>query len=367
MVLTVLVAAGCSDDAAVPASTSTTSPSEQAGILEGRGQMVTWTDEGLFVYGGQSNDRTAPYRSGAALVDPSTAAVTALPEPPFEAPLETGSEAATSGRHVLLIGRPFARRVTIDADTDECRPGGLAAAQFSLDDGSWETVELPGTLVEQLSPDPEQGVRVLGVTSDDRVVVEPTYGQALTPGESRTWTYRAADGEWAQLPPADTTVEQSCLAGDRLVVSSSRLVDESTVELTVGVLDLDTGGWTASSPLTAVLWGPALVCAQDVALVHSNSYDLGTFRLSLDPMGSWEELPDLPDDAKFAHPVVAGDQVLLANRERPEAGLVLDPTAFTWERVDMSPWYWPTLPVWTGEAFVVLDHVDDGISLVPLP
>lgn len=362
VVLLVLLAAACADDGgpvveAPPAA-------ELDGILQRTGQALAWTGEALFVYGGESADASAPYLGGAALVDPDTAAVTPLPEPPFDAPLETGGVAATSGGDVVLLGRTCAERVDVDADTVACRPGGLVGAQLSLDEGTWRLLDVPDGVVEQLSPDPEQDVRLLGVTGDDRVVLQLPHGRALPAGESRTWTYRAADGEWEELPAFDRVVDDSCLAGDRLVVRSSDLVDESTIDVIVGVLDLADGGWTTSPTFTAQLWGPALTCAGDTALVYSDSYDQGTFRLALDPMGSWEELPSPPDGIGFARQVAVGDRVLFTSQDGPTVGRLLDPVTFTWQQVELPPWRWPTLPVWTGDQLVV---VDDGISTVELP
>jgi hypothetical protein len=361
-----LLAAGCGDDAEPASSPPATGPGPApTGILLDRtGQHVAWTGEGLFVHGGQ--DAGQVDLGGTALVDPVTAGVTALPDPPFAAPIASFGVTAAVGTEVVLIGEPCARRVEVDADTDVCEPGGLEAAVYSLEEGRWRSVELPDELLAQVSPDPELTIRLLGVTSDGRVVVEAPSGGRRQPGEAPFWTYRPDGDEWQQLDPVEVAAEQACLAGDQLVVSSSRLVDDSTIELTLGVLGPD-GGWATSPTLTAELWGPALLCGNDVVLVHSSAYDQGTFRLAFDGPGGWDELPSLPfDPGSPPVAIPAGDRLVLAPRDRTTA-LVLDPVAFTWGRITLGRWTWPTRPVWTGDDLVVLDHRADGISAVPLP
>lgn len=159
-----------------------------------RSQPITaWTGTHLFVYGGVDSPGAAPL-GDAALVDPSSGEVTALPPAPFEVPLDSFGAAAVVGDAVFLLGILCSE--PSEDNVGSCEPGDYAAAQFSLAEQTWRSVELPSELGEVRSGHR----RSLGVTSDGRVVLFLGPANVSDPAIPYFWTYSPASGEWANLP-----------------------------------------------------------------------------------------------------------------------------------------------------------------------
>lgn len=374
VVLLAAAAVACGDDSSSEVSAGQeSSPDSTAvgteGILGREFQAVAWTDSGLFVYGGRDPqiDGGDPL-GGAALVNAESGAVEALPEPPVPAPLATRSVAASTGADVLVFGE-LCESVAETEDTQLCAPGGLAGAVYSLDEGAWRPVEVPPELVEASDPRRPWIVQLLGVTDGGRIVLDLTLEGQRAVGDTPFWTFDPTNDEWTQLSDPGVTVDEACLAGGRIAVSSS-LVDDNFVysDVTLNVLTVDEGAsdWTQGSPLQETRWAerPHLYCGEDFGVVYGNA-DVGpraAFRQHLAAGEEWLPLEPIPDTVTPYGSASTGESLVLFGLEIRAVELAADGEG--WRPLDLPPWRESVPPVWTGDAFVIIDpSAEDGVSI----
>jgi hypothetical protein len=331
-----------------------------AEFLHRTGPATAWTGGRLFVYGG------APHRypdvdfvfGDAALADPETGEIELLGAPPMD-PL-IGATATVAGGHAVVVGRRCAE-IDVDVDEDEgddgCRPGTYAVADYSLNERSWQDVDIPSDL-----EDIDDGLtRVLGATSDGRVVM--LLGGRHDPEVARPhefWTYAPVDATWEQLPPVGADVRGECLAGDTVVVASH-------AHLKLLSLAEDGAAWEQID-LATVERGSQVACGDDfLAVLDRASGGLATHPVGADLSGAdWVVDPRAPAVHSYADPIWTGEELLWINDATGRAA-AYDPSTQEWRRVDtgfgeVDLWD----PVWTGTELVSWHGASRGSGAGPI-
>lgn len=346
------VVVGCGDEptravdagqAASPSADSSagevSAPTE--GILNRAGSAVTGTPRGVFVYGG--SERGQPL-GGAVLIDPSSGEQQPLPEPPFEAPLAPHSVAASVDGDVFVFGETCQRRVEVDDTTTGCEPSGLAAAIYSLGDGSWRPVAVPEELIADSAPDRPWVVQSRGVTEGGGIVLDLIHEGNRATGQAPFWVYEIASDEWAHLEDPGVVVDDACVAGDDIVVVSSTPGENAVAtDVTLTMRSVSgRGAWASGPSLRDVVWSysPQVGCGDDFAVVYDSEAQVGgvddlrapSFLAAVgdgEPL-AWQALPDV-DQVLPGVEHWTGDRFLLVGLDG--AALALDPEALTWTPV----------------------------------
>jgi len=357
-----LVAVSCGDDTR---RVAVEAPSAEGDSVIGRDDPATaWTGSTLFVYGGRElGVSQAPPLPGAALVNPTSGAEEAVPDPPFELPLEEHAAAVAVGDEVFVMGIQCGQ--LLPDESSMCEPGTYAAAVYSLGDEAWRSVSLP----EELAGLENYSTDVVGVASDGRIVLDLwSYGQR-DPADAPFWSFDPRTETWSQLPSPGLRIEDACVVADRVValsgdaLSGGELVagpDEAGTGATtsnpvLGSLDLtaEASDWNQSVAAPEVEYNvsPRVACGSDSVLVYGL---LGEFPLLYDISAaeeSWREVPALPEGLAVEDVLWSGEEYLMIDGTAGE-GLAFSPSADRWRQFDA-----PTGqdPVWTGNEIVAWD------------
>jgi hypothetical protein len=351
-----------------------------ADVLAGRYvASYAWVGDRILVYGG-NEVLDGPGMPGivgsAALIDPRSGEAATVEAPPFEYPLEPGSNVmATAGSSVVLIGVLCAERLA--DETDGCEPGDMVAAEYSIEERSWQEIGLPDALAGSQNLVGE----LLGVTSSDEVVFALRDGGHREADESPYWTFDPDTDRWTPVQAPGVRVEDDCLAGDRLAVLTGSRVSGDTVVATptetssagvlndpeVQYLDLGTEGaeWEATSGARGSAYpDKELVCGSDFVLLH-DGIGLEVLVTTLNAGAEWSNAPSTPSQHGFAKAVRTGDRVLLAGLN-DGIGYSFSPTAAAWEEVSFPPGAEDA--IWTGDELIVISpNAQSGLTAIEVP
>jgi hypothetical protein len=366
LVITALAIAGCADDDA--ATPTTTLPPVEVDLTDASLDPV-WTDDGIFAYAqvGPEDDEVG----AAVLIDPDTGEVTSLPAPPFD-PLGGTAEIAAAGDAVFLLGSQCAERISGE-DSAFCVPGDVVGAVWS--GGEWHEAEIPDEIQAYAGTvEGERGrlmpvTRLVGVTSDGRLVFDIIPESYREVGDAPYWTYSPGGDEWVRLGDPGVVAEDACLAGDRLVMATAVETSTGIADVSLRTLDLadPTAVWVAGPPAPGLRLGlgPDVHCGDDFAVVvgleeltPETSIDQG-FVAQRQAVGDvrsapWEPLPELPEDY-IGHGRAQWDgQGLVVVDGRSGQGLRLAADGTAWEPVAYPRAGEGLGRVWNGEEFVVI-------------
>jgi len=359
LVALAVVAAGCGDDDAAEVQTSGQSVEQATASVDEAlsrvGQITAWTEAGLFVYGGV--DETRESVGGAALIDPDTGESVALPEP-FEHPIRRVGVAAPVEGGVFLMGE-LCEETIYEEDLVYCVPGGLVASSYSIADGAWTPIDIPDEL--QAGPTASWVVNLLGVSTTGTLVLEIVLEGNREIGDEPFWSFEPDGAAWTRLADPGVDFDDSCLAGDHVVVVGSTPTAgggsySGTTLHTLSVMTPD-GPWDPLEPLDEVTWSnfPLVSCGGLFAVVYGSASDSTSkvaFRQSIDPAGDWQDVSPFPEVLVFVdHAIWTGDQLVLFG----ESGEAVALSDGGWMPVDLPRGPVGSDPVWTGDEFVVID------------
>jgi hypothetical protein len=324
----------------------------------------------VFAYGGI--DERGTITGATALIDPRSGEVTSLPEVPIDGVLQPPVAVGAAEGEVVLLGLLCADP---QPDVELCAPATPTALSYDLAGGRWTALELPDDLFDGVF-DRE----VLGNLSSGEVVF---WLHDAT--RSALWALDPDSHRWSRLVDPGVRVDDACLAGDDVVVSTSRfrlhgeVTDRSPIEdlqpgERLGLGDADgyvepsvlvlrggsEGRWERSSVdegYTADTDPAQVSCMGDRVMVHDLVGDHRSVHALADGAATgWSETPPAPADGTYTQQVWTGDELVFLNAspaELPTAApaIAFDPDRSSWRTLEGAPLA-STSTVWDGSALV---------------
>ncbi len=339
-----LLTSGCGDAEDPAATGGTTSASTQvasgtdgssSGVAIRVHQPATTAPTGpgeLFTYG--DDDAGTPV---AAIVDVASGDARVVATPPIHADA-LALAAARVGDHIVLVG--IRCDDTLGSDSEECAPGTYEFAVLPLGDdgpGEWVSLDVPGGLRDTES----LLARPFGALDDRRLVIQ------AGPGWDRHWIVDVVAGSFEEVPRPPDDVDDSCLAGTRLVaIERPPMADDGTPQtLAPGStgpasasawwIDLESGeGWESLPALVPGMSSGYVACTSTHALVWDGGRLSGLRALAIDDPAAWTII-EPPEPAAFAQYTASqGGEIVFEGA--PGGRWRLDPSGPTWTTVPLT-------------------------------
>ena len=292
---------------------------------------LAWTGDELFVFGGLDLG-PADFVTDGLLLDPATGGTTRVPSLDLGDPIAF-PQAVVVGREAFVIGQ----RCSAFLEGDACRPGTTAMAAFDLDADTWAEVaiDVPAGQTEAT------GYRLLGVTSDDRIV--------LRLGRDSFSTYDVVSHGWTQVPSPGPVNGSACLMGDT-VVAITRPRGDRGAPLRLFDLAAAPERWTVTDAAPSDT-GPALTavaCSDTLALAFGPEAAPAVFH----PGTGWRLTSPRPDGYLDNQAVAWTDtEFVFADVEFGARAQAYNPGTNRWRELTAPPrQVWSV--VWTGAELI---------------